>query len=326
MRIAGVVAVAVLSLVSLGGVGAHAQPAKAGKGRGAGGAGAPGSAWSAARLGLPAEATLVAGIDVAALRKTEVFAVLYPKLLELSEVAEVVAAMKTTCKLDLPAVVQSVVFSADDERDGALYVALAGVDKARLSSCLQQLAQKLDAAAKVTVKHDGNVTTVSDGESSRFFGWVGKDVVVMPVRSDDKAALLKWVGGKGAFAKSKPGKSIAKVNPSAALWVVGDKTQEIQPGITMKGGYATVALARGKLDADVHAVLADAAQAQALASGTQRQLDEARGAPILPPAIATVLKAITIAAAGDEVAIKASVADADLASALGFAFTVMGGP
>jgi hypothetical protein len=302
MRIAGVLAVA-LSFVSL-----HAH--------------ADNKAWSAAKVGLSANTKVVVGIDVAALRKTQLFATALPKLLEKAGATELFDTVKTVCKLDPVAITQSIVFAASDDDEGAAYIALGGIDKARLSTCLQLTSQKLAETDKVTVKHDGNVTQVSDGKESFFVGWVGKDILVVALRPEDKAVLARWMGGKGALAKSSVGKRIAKVNTAAAVWGAGEVTQEVQPGVTAKAGYGAIALAKGTLDADLHAVLENAAQAATLASASKQQLDEAKQAIFMPPAVSAVLKTIAITTVNDEVVVKAIVAESDLVSALNLAITM----
>lgn len=303
MRIAAILAAATLSAVSLS---ARADTARA---------------WSAARAGLPADAKLVIGLDLAAVQKTQLFIQLLPALLEKADAAKVIDEMKTQCKLDPLAVVQGFVLAMTaDQQEGAAYVALSGVDRARLSSCMQREFQAhADKDAKVTVKQDGNVTQVSDGKDSMFLGWVGKDVVVVPLNVQDRATLVKWMSGKGALAKTTVGKRLGKVNTSAAMWGAGDGAKEFEPGIVVTGGYGALTFAKGNVDANLHATLENAGQATAMASSAQKQLDEFRQTPILPPTIAAILKAITIAAASDEVTLKANVVEKDLAAALSMA-------
>src|SRR5262249_19291653 len=111
-------------------------------------------AWTAAKAGLPAETKLVIGVDVAAIQKTQLFATYYPKLHDKPEAAKVLDAIKEGCKLDPVAIVQSVVIAAaDDQEDGAIYVATTGVDKAKLSSCLAATAKTDDKNAKIAIKN-----------------------------------------------------------------------------------------------------------------------------------------------------------------------------
>jgi hypothetical protein len=313
MRTAGIFAAAALTFVA-----SHAR--------------ADSKAWTAAKAGLPADAKLVIGVDFAAIQKTELFATYYPMLLEKADAAKTIETMKDTCKIDPLAVVQAVVVAtSSDQQDGAVYIALAGVDKAKLLSCVQLAAQSkadktaAEKPAKVSVKQDGNITQVSSGTDAAFFGWVGKDVIVVSLRAQDKASLVKWMGGKGALARSTLGKTIARTNTSATLWGAGEETKEIEAGITVKGGYGAVKFSKGNVDADVHAVMESAAQATTMAATAGKQLDEARQAPQLPATIVAMLKAVTIAAVNDEVVMKANVTEKAVMSAVSLALGAFGG-
>lgn len=310
MRIAGLLAAAAISLASLA---AHADNARA---------------WSAARAGLPSDAKLVVSVDFAALQKTQVFATYYAKLIEKADAATLVEALKAGCKLDPLAAVQGIVVAMTaDQEDGAAYIALNGVDKARLSSCVQlavqgaarRAADGSDApVAKATIKHDGSITEISNGKDSAYFGWIGKDVVVVPIHTSDRAAVTRWMSGKGALGKSELGKSIGKLNTSAALWGAGEATKELQPGVTMTRGYGALTFAKGSVGADVHAVVGSADQATAMAAATRKQLDEAKQG-LLPPAVAAVLGGVSIGSAADEVVVKATMVEKDLISVLALA-------
>jgi hypothetical protein len=86
-----------------------------------------------------------------------------------------------------------------------------------------------------------------------------------------------------------------------------------------------VTLSSGNVAADLHVVMETAAQATKVAGSANKQLDAARQAGQLPPAITTVLKAVTISSDKDELRAKASVAENDLASVLALALGGLGG-
>jgi hypothetical protein len=306
MRTVGLLVAVGLSLVSL--------PARADASR----------AWAAAKAGLPADAKIVIGVDFGAIQKTQLFSTYYPKLRDKPELSKILESMKTTCKLDPLTTVQGIVVATSgDQNEGAVYLSIAGVDRIKLSSCLQIAGQAADKTAKVSIVQDGNITALTENTETSFFGWIGKDVIVVSSRGKDKASLLKWMNGKGGLARSELGKSLAKVNTSAPLWGAGEATKEIQPGITAKGGYGSVSFSGGNLNADVHGVMASAAQATTMASTANKQLAEAKqGGAGVPPQIATMLKAVTISAAKNEVVVKASVVEKDLMAMLALA---MGG-
>jgi hypothetical protein len=308
MRTVGFLVVAAFALAPLS---AHADASKA---------------WAAAKANASGDAKLVIGVDFAAIQKTQLFATYYPKLRDKPEVAKVLDAMKANCKLDPLTAVQGVVVTMGADNDeGAVYLSLTGVDRPKLSTCLQQASQAADKTTKVEIKQDGAVTQLTEASGTSFFGWVGKDVVVVATHGKDRAALQKWMGGKGALAKTDVGKRLAKVNTAAPLWGAGAGNKELQPGVTATGAYGAVTIANGNLDADLHGVMATAAQATTMASSAQKQLDAAKQGGALPPAIATMLKAVTISAAKDEVIVKANVVEKDLIGVIGMA-TAMGGP
>jgi hypothetical protein len=302
MRISGIVAAAALSVVSLQ---AHADTSKA---------------WTAAKAGLPADAKVVLGFDVAAIQKTQVFAALFPKLRDTPEVAKLFDTMKDTCKLDPLAVVQGVVMATStDQADGALYLSVNGLDRAKLADCAKRanLAVAADKAAPakppVLVKQDGNISEVTRGDDTAFFGWVGKDVIVVSIHAQDKPSLVKWMGGNGALAKSGLGKSIGKVNTSAAVWLIGDTDKELQPGIAAKRVYGAVTYAKGAFKPDVHVQMASAADAKTIADLATKQLAEvSRNNAQLPPDLVAALKTVTLTTANDELVVKANVGEAEL--------------
>jgi len=318
MRTAGILAALALSTAAL-----HGQ-ARADTGR----------AWAAAKAGLPAETTAVVGVDVATVQKTQLFATFYPKLHDQPEFAKVLDSIKDGCKIDPLTVVQGVVVAlSGDQDDGVLYLALSGIDRNKLSSCLQATAQANapapaagDKPAKVTVKQNGNVTEVNRGDETGYFGWVGKDVLVVTLHATDKASLTKWMGGKGAFTKSDAARSLAKVNTQAAVWGTAASTKELQPGMTAKGGYGALTYAKGQLQADFHVKMETAGQAGSASMMINTQLGAAKASGQVPAELAPVVQAVAVSAENDEVRIKASVAEKDVVAAIAFAASNFGGP
>jgi hypothetical protein len=324
MRTAGILAALALSIAAL-----HGQ-ARADASR----------AWAAAKAGLPADTKVVIGVDVATVQKTQLFATFYPKLHDQPDVAKVLDAIKDSCKLDPLAVIQGIVFASSGERDdGALYVAVSGIDRTRLESCLQTTAhaaapqaeagdkpgdKPTDKPAKVTLKQTGNITELNRGSESGYLGWVGKDVVVVSFHMTDKPSLIKWMGGKGALARSDLGKTLARVNTAAAVWGAGTGTKELQPGMTARAGYGAVTYAKGQMSADIHAVMENAGQAGSASIMANQQLNLLKATGQVPLEIAPVVQAITVSADHDEVRVKASVPEKDVLGAVTFAIDNFG--
>lgn len=312
MRTAGIFVVLALSIAAL-----HGQAR-----------GDAARAWAAARVGLPADTRVVIGVDVATVQKTQLFATFYPKLRDQPDVARLLDGLKSGCKIDPLAVIQGIVFaSAGDREDGAMYLAVSGVDRNKLSSCLQ--AGDAGDKTKVTIKQAGNITEVNRGGETGYVGWVGKDVLVRTLHTADKASLVKWMGGKGALARSDVGKALARVNTAAAIWGAATETRELQPGMTAKGAYGAVTYARGQLSADLHAVMEDAGQAGAASMMANQQLNQINLLKItgqVPPEIVAVVQGITVSTDNDELRIKATVAEKDVLGAIAFAMNNLGSP
>jgi hypothetical protein len=296
-------------------------------------------AWTAARASMAGEARLVIGIDLAAIQKSPVFAAYYAKALDKVDATALIEAMKAGCKVDPLAAVSGVVVAMSaDQEDGAAYIALAGADRAKVSGCVQLAVQgAIDKAAaeaeqaapadkpaapdkpgKAIVKQDGAVTEVSDGKRAAYFGWVGRDVVVVPFHASDKAALTKWMGGKSAIAKADLGKALGKVTTTTAVWGAGESGKEVDAGVTMARAFGMVAIAKGTIAAELHAVMATPAQAQAMATLSKGQIDQIKAQP-LPAELVGALAGVTVAVASDEVVFKASLPEKDAATLLGLA-------
>ena len=122
------------------------------------------------------------------------------------------------------------------------------------------------------------------------------------------------------------GKTLARVNTSAAMWGAGIGTKEIQPGMTAKGGYGAVTYTKGALAADVHAVMETAAQAASASMMANQQLTLVKTTGQVPPELTPVISAIMVSADKDELRIKANVAEKDVLSAISFAMNNLGNP
>jgi hypothetical protein len=284
-------------------------------------------AWAAAKASLPADTKAVIGIDITALQKSELFKALIAQMMG-SDGRAKLDAMKAACKVDPLTALQGVVIALGDARDdGAAFLALNGVDRTKASACLQVAAANGDKTAKVTITQDGPLTQIGVGTSLKYVGWIGKDVVVIPLKSDDKAAFAKWAGGKGAFAKSSAQKSVGKANTQAAVWFAGDKPTSIDLGMPVTGGYAGVTVGNAKVGVDAHIKMTTASDASTLANGIKTQLEQGKkAAEGQMPSIAAVFSAVTVTQASDEIAIKANVNEPDLAQVIGMAMSLKMSP
>lgn len=276
----------------------------------------PNKAWTAAQARLPASTTVLIGVDLTQLGRSMLFKSALPMVLrKAGDVADAYALVKDTCGLDPFASIRAVVVGTDaDKEQGAIFIAVHGLDEPRLVTCVEAIAR--DKGAKdpeVTVTRDGAITEVSLATGKIYWSWIGKDVLVVPMKLDDKAQLQRWTRGKRALAKAPVAAYLGKVKMASAIWAIAAVPQEVD-GTKMKAGYGWLALARGALAPDLHLVLGSAADARATADRTNRELATIASGPQLADSLKAMLQKLSVAAVGSEVVVKATVPEADVIS------------
>lgn len=277
-----------------------------------------GPAWTAAKANLPKETAVLVGLDLAQLQKSSLFSFGFPMMLsQQPELKEALELVKSTCKLDPMKIVKDVVIGADEnQKHGAIYISVDGLDQAKLVSCLDAVAAaKGKKDAKVAVKTDGKITELTVGDKSMFLTWIGTNVIVVPHEFTSKADLQAWTGAK-TLAKSKVARGMGKVNTSAAVWAVSGMPKDLDDKTKMKMGYGSVTLSGGKLGADLKVQLSSAESAKAAAAKAQKELT-ALASGDLDASLKAVLTAVTVNAVGDELQIKGSMAESDVLQLVG---------
>jgi hypothetical protein len=271
-------------------------------------------AWAAARDNLPAQTALLIGADLTAITKSQIFGQLLPLALAREpDARKIFEAIKTTCKIDPLTAIQGAVYATDTERkQGAVYLSLgAGLDPAKLASCLQEIAKASGAQdAKLTMKKTGAITEIATDTTKAYVSWIGTDVLVIPSDVHDRAALERWIGQKGGLAKSPLAKIYASANTRGALWGASAIAKDLDPGVHMKSAYGALTIAGGNLAIDLHTTLDSAKAATDAAAKATTQIAQVAGTA--PPAVKTMLQQISVKSSGAEVAVKASVPEAEL--------------
>jgi hypothetical protein len=278
-----------------------------------------GPAWTAAKANLPKETSVLVGLDLAQLQKSSLFSFGFPMMLsQQPDLKEGLELVKSTCKLDPMKIVKDVVIGADDnQKHGAIFLSVDGLDQAKLVACLEAVAAaKGKKDVKVAVKTDGKITEIAVGDKSVFLSWIGTNVIALPIEVSSKADLQAWTGAK-ALAKSKVAKGMGKVNTSAAAWAVSGMPKDLDDKTKMKMGYGSVTLSGGKLGADFHVQLASAESAKAAAEKAQKELTGLASSNGLDPSLKAVLLAVTVVAAGDELQIKGAMPESDVLQLVG---------
>jgi hypothetical protein len=287
-------------------------------------------AWTAAKANLPADSAVVVGLNFGSIRKSALFAKLYPALIsQKPELQQAFDLAKTVCKIDPIEAVDSAVIGTDvDQKGGAVYLALKDLDEGKLVGCFESVAANKGAKdAKVTIKHDGSISELSSPTSTDkvFIGWVGKDVLVVSFTFNDKASLQRWMGGKGALAKSGVGKPVSKVNTSAAGWLGLVQDKELDPGIRMKAGWGSLDIGGGNVSTDFHIQIDSAANAAKQAASMNKQLSDLLASGAVPASVQPLAKSVKIGATGDELTVKAGATEQAVMTVIQFFMSVSGG-
>ncbi len=301
------------TLTSLAPITAHADAAKA---------------WSAAKANLPSDATIVAGFNFGAIAKSQIFTEMFPKLVASSaDLKDFLDLAKSACGIDPVTAIAGAVVATDGARtSGVVYLALNNLDQPKLASCADKLAKAKSKGGdeKITFKKDGNIIEVTSTKQSKsvFYGWVGSDVIVIP-KDGDKAALQRWMGGKG-FAGSALGKLAGKVNTGAAGWGATTESKQVQPGMNMKGGYGSLDVAKGNITVNAHVVLGTPAEAAQASTEANKQLAQIKTSGQLPAMFTSLLASLKVTSEASDLVVGANAPEKDVLAVAQMAMAMSG--
>lgn len=267
-------------------------------------------AWTTAKTKLPGGLVAVFGINVGAIKSSELYKQFVPMLeAKAGKAKDNLDKIKTTCNIDITGSIDSVVVGMTDDQKGVIVVALKGTTQKDLETCGQKVAKAEGKTLAIT--KDGAVTKYSGmGEDDAYVRWFSKDSLAI---AEDKDALNKLTGG--GIAKDVLATDAGKVNTNAAMWVAVNKTQDIEDlKGKMTGAYGTLDLKGGNLVVDAHIILDSPKTAAEGVKQGQTQLDQVKKSGQLPKQFAPMIDSIKLSANGAELVAKAQVAEADLAS------------
>ncbi|MBL9027002.1 MAG: hypothetical protein JNL21_32700 [Myxococcales bacterium] len=268
---------------------------------------------AAATARLPETVDALATTHLKGVRATKLFSSLFPALLEeADELADGLAKVKKVCQIDAVSSIEDATFAGTTGRDGAIFLAITGVDEAKAVACATKVAKAEmggDAKSeKVTWKAEGTLYRLSSDKSKDelFFAWLPGDIVVIADDPEDKAQLEKMVSGKGNIKKSKVASRLSKLDPNAAVSAVWGKAETFE-GKTIKGGAVTVKVAGGQVTAEASAEMESSKDAQEVVS--MIELAKSFLGKMSPRA------SVEARASGADVLIRADVPEADLIKA-----------
>lgn len=271
--------------------------------------------WAAVKKVLGKGDTAVVSIDLAKLRTTTSFQTGLKMFLDDEpDAKEVFDTIKADCGFDLTTALSDLTVVMQGDEHPLIAFGLAGVDEAKVMSCIGSVAGKMANTPGVTLTgtKKGKVTEYSvKGESDKLYAaWLAKDVMAFTENAKDRKDLEKRVAGKGA--KGDLAKFLRRTSTAAAFWVaVAQRTSE--DGRTVLGGYAQLDLAGGMINGTGAVVMAKPADAIAMVSEGKAAIDNAKQEIAgKSPELGRVLATVRIMAKGAEVVISAAVADKDV--------------
>jgi hypothetical protein len=272
---------------------------------------APGDAWAVAKSVLPANPGIVFGVNVAAVKASPLFA----GVLRASHVDETLDGFKQACHVDFRDVVLGIVAAFDDDRlgAGAFYLATS-LDHDRILGCLKQIAAK-DGDTLTESRPDAQGVVelrLARGGTSAYVVFK-KNVVVIAAEPDDKAMLLRYLGGNGVQPTARAYDPLSKVVSGADAWGVYTTEQgDLGDGGKISVVYGSADDRGGVVSANVHIKVSSAADAIKVLDMLKRSIGKTKSDRNGSPAIAKALDGITWRTEGSEIVASASVSEADL--------------
>jgi hypothetical protein len=270
--------------------------------------GGPARAFVVLRELVPDETTLLLGIQLAAVRGTELGARLRQIGETKDDLRELLGKARAACGVDPLDSVHDIAL-AFLGGDVVVAASMRGFGERELTAC----AEKMAAAEEAKLSIDRRGTRIGyDLGGQRFeVAWPTADVLVFASSPDDGVVLERMIAGRGAFARRPE-----IVRASAAIALTGlvyfvHASREVSgaEGTTGAAGQAVLADKSLKCDAQFFAVSGDAART--LSSEWNQELSGfANGAG--PPLFARLLAGVKIYAEGDLVRIKADFGQKDL--------------
>jgi hypothetical protein len=269
-------------------------------------------AWTAAKKSLPAGLQAVVGVNVAPIKSSALYSQLVDMAKSKTGADSGLDKVKTTCGFDASGIVDSAVMGMSTDDKAVVVIAIKGKTEAQLEACGSKLA-KAEGKTFTATKDSGLVKYSGLGDGDAYVKWLSKDTFAM---AENKDTLLAMTGG--GVAKDSIGAQVAKLNTSAALWGVVNKSQDI-PDLKgkMTSAYGTLDLKGGNLAANVHLVLDSAKTATDAATMGKQQLDGIKKSGQVPKQFEPLLNSITLKASGSELVCDGQASEADLASLMG---------
>jgi hypothetical protein len=267
----------------------------------------PASAWTAAKANLSGAPAFVGGVKVSDVARLNVVQMLLS--MGAPDVKKGLEQLQRVCGLDAWKTIEAVAWGLDADFHGVAFVAVKGLDQAKVATCAEGLARDGgDKDAKATSTVNGAITTLVVGGETTYLRWIGKDVIAVATDPADRALLEKWTK-KGGLARTKVGKLAAKADTKAMVWAASTLEKDVDGG-KVQHAYGSIALRGGVLDGSVRVGFDSAANAKAAADKLHADLaadDDGKA----------LLAKVSVAADGAEVVVKGKLTESEVMQAAG---------
>ncbi|MCE9578200.1 MAG: hypothetical protein K8W52_34055 [Deltaproteobacteria bacterium] len=270
---------------------------------------ADGRAWAAVEKRLPNDVYVVLGTNLGAMRGSALFKSLPALVAEDRDATEVTKGVKKYCKKDIYASIDDAVIALSNtpnsDDNGVIVVAFKGVDQATFDGCMRKFAKGAEKVT-ITTAQLGEITEYTAvGETDKLYiAWLAKDVIAVATDANDKAKLVRFLGGKGVSPALAA--AIGKTNTAGVAW--GAMAQDTPVGgMTIKTIVGALTFARSKFALEAHVGLASAAEATTFAAGAKQELTGMMAR--VPKPMQALLSAINITAIGAEAQITTTIPD-----------------
>ena len=274
-------------------------------------------AWTAAKDNLPANTRAIGAVDVAAAVKTAAYTAVFDAIKrEEKDVAQAYEMIKQTCKLDPVQAIEGFVVAGDPDSERGVLFVQHNVERKKLATCIQDILRAA-VSKNATVKDDGKFIIVSEGKDSVYFGVVNANVLAITFNPEKKAEYDTWIGGKGAFAKTKLNAEVGKVDTKAMAWgaVAFDKPLDDKE-LPVLAAIGAVTYVKNAFALKLRGTMNNAKGAAMVLGEMTKELDREIKKQRTPEPVRKLMKAVKVAAAGADVTLDATASEADLKAAI----------
>lgn len=267
---------------------------------------------------LPADASLVAGLNLAGARDSAFYQKVLPRLMNAAPAS--LATLKEVCKLDLVNDIHTVVGSVGqdlDDRGQLHFVARGAFTKDKVAACVGEMSK---GGSPISTADEGKLTSYSDETGKAFVYWAAPDTVVLTGERDGAAARLEQViAAGGAPGNAALMKIVAKADTTALFWAAGPLPAEARQhmGDAPIVGFFMTVVPKGD---GVQAMIAVEAGSEDVASSTAKTIRDQKGALklMLPdPKLGEILGRMEVLQEGVDVAVRVSLSPEEIEHLMG---------